>query len=130
MVNLVLKKSAILLLVFVFACQPKTSEKQLNPRQELALEIEKHLREQILQKWFPLIMDEEMGGSYSDLNYRWELEGRQNKMIVSQSRHVWSASKAAEFYPDNPVFPQVAEHGYQFLKTKMWDAENGGFMTW
>ena len=110
-----------------FSCQPTTTVQKMNPRQEIALEIENHLREQVLKKWFPAVVDKEMGGFYSDFSYKWELDGRQNKRIVSQSRHIGSASKAAEFYPENPIFPQIAEHGFQFLRDKMWDPENGIF---
>ena len=77
--------------------------------------------------WYPLTVDTLYGGFYSDINYKWELEGRQNKMIVSQARHVWSLSNAALFYKDNTELLKTAKHGFKFLKDVMWDKEFGGF---
>ncbi|MFH6603170.1 AGE family epimerase/isomerase [Maribacter algicola] len=49
-------------------------------------------------------------------------------MLVSQARHVWTASTLAIFYQDRK-YEQIAKHGFQFLKDRMWDQENGGFHT-
>ena len=46
-------------------------------------------------------------------------------MIVSQSRHIWTLSKVSEFVK-NEYLP-MAQHGFPFLKNKMWDNEFGGF---
>ena len=48
-------------------------------------------------------------------------------MIVTQARHVWSASNAAMFYQKDNRLRTVAAHGVEFLKNKMWDQEFGGF---
>ena len=50
-------------------------------------------------------------------------------MIVTQSRHVWTNSKASEIYPDVPHFLRGARHGFLFLRDKMWDQTYGGFHT-
>lgn len=80
--------------------------------------------------WYPLSIDTVYGGFFSDINYKWELSGVQNKMIVTQARHIWSTSNAALFY-DNPEkkneLLKIAEHGFEFLRDKMWDKEFGGF---
>lgn len=80
--------------------------------------------------WYPLSIDTVYGGFFSDINYKWELDGIQNKMIVTQARHVWSTSNAALFY-NNPEkkkkLLKIAEHGFEFLRDKMWDKEFGGF---
>jgi mannobiose 2-epimerase len=78
-------------------------------------------------KWYPLSIDSVDGGFFSDIDYKWELDGRQDKMIVTQARHVWSTSNAAMFYKNGNALLNVAAHGVQFLKTKMWDQEFGGF---
>lgn len=81
----------------------------------------------ILKKWYPRVVDTAFGGYLSNFDYQWKKKERQEKMIVTQSRHVWTASKAAEFYPQNTIYKAVATHGFRFLKEKMWDATDGGF---
>lgn len=78
-------------------------------------------------RFFPSAIDSVYGGFFSDFNYRWELVGQQNKMIVTQARHIWSASNAALFYRANKTFFKIAGHGFKFLKEVMWDNEQGGF---
>jgi cellobiose epimerase len=77
--------------------------------------------------WYPLCIDTIYGGYYSDINYKWQLDGIQNKMIVSQARHIWSASNAYIFYNDRKDLLCTAEHGFKFIKDKMWDKTYGGF---
>jgi mannobiose 2-epimerase len=48
-------------------------------------------------------------------------------MIVTQARHVWAASNAALFHQKDDGLRKVAAHGVEFLKSKMWDREFGGF---
>lgn len=77
--------------------------------------------------WYPLCIDTVYGGYYSDANYKWELEGRQAKMIVTQARHVWSNSNGSIYYKETEPFFSYARHGFEFLKDVMWDKEYGGF---
>jgi mannobiose 2-epimerase len=77
--------------------------------------------------WYPLLIDNEFGGYFSEADYKWELKGKQNKMIVTQARGVWSNGNAAQFFKDNASYIKTAEHGFKFLKDVMWDNEFGGF---
>ena len=83
----------------------------------------------LLSTWYPRVVDSEQGGYLSDFNANWEAEGTQNKMVVTQARHVWTASQAGMRYPDEPMFLDVARHGYEYLRNTMWDEEFGGFYT-
>ncbi len=87
----------------------------------------KHLLNQSFELWYPLSIDSAEGGFFSDINYKWQLEGKQNKMIVTQARHVWSASNAAIFYKKYDYLPKISAHGFKFLKNIMWDKKYGGF---
>jgi len=87
----------------------------------------RHVLDDEINKWYPLSIDSVDGGFFSDIDYKWELDGRQDKMIVTQARHVWSASNAAMFYQNESTLRDVAAHGVRFLKTKMWDQGFGGF---
>lgn len=83
--------------------------------------------EAMLEAWYPRVIDEEHGGYISSFSHDWEMTGSQEKMIVTQARHLWSLSKIVAMYPDNPDYPEYASHGFEFLKNHMWDDEYGGF---
>lgn len=124
---------AILFLLLFSSCSPDHSTKMKNKiidiktnRDTISLEMRQVLDDE-LREWYPLSVDTVYGGFFSDINYKWELDGRQNKMIVTQARHVWSAGNAALFYQKNNPLRNVGPHGMQFLKDKMWDHEFGGF---
>jgi len=67
------------------------------------------------------------GGYYSDVDFQWKLNGRQDKMIVTQARHVWSASNALLSDPGDTILQRAAAHGFKFLRRTMWDSTYGGF---
>jgi cellobiose epimerase len=120
----------LLLLACKSATQPETTHHEMSTsfnRDSLASEIEQWMLKACVESWYPRAIDSIHGGYLSDFNYKWEMEGRQNKMIVTQARHVWTASTLAEYYPDNPLYLASARHGFEFLRDKMWDAKNGGF---
>ncbi|MEG8947834.1 AGE family epimerase/isomerase [Rosettibacter firmus] len=79
-----------------------------------------------IEKWYPLAIDTIYGGFFSDINYKWELAGAQNKFIVTQARHIWTCAKLSEFY-HNDYYTKIAKHGFEFLKNVMWDKKYGGF---
>ncbi len=77
--------------------------------------------------WYPLCIDTLYGGYFSDINYKWELEGRQTKMIVTQARHVWSLSNGSIYFKEKEPYFKYAHYGFEFLKNVMWDKQYGGF---
>jgi mannobiose 2-epimerase len=89
-------------------------------------EMEQLLFENMLPVWYPKVMDIENGGYFSDFSYDWKPEGAQQKMIVTQARHVWSLAQLKMFTGDDR-FDTYAYHGYLFLTDIMWDRVNGGF---
>ena len=115
------------ILLFLVSC---SSPEKINQStdQKILGELSEALNKGILDVWYPRTIDSINGGFLSDFDYKWELKGAQNKMIVTQSRHVWTCSTVAEFYPERKdYFLKMAGHGVQFLKDKMWDSELGGF---
>ena len=90
------------------------------------VEMFNEFKNNLLNKWYPLVIDEEFGGYYSNITYDWQLEDEQDKMIVTQARHIWLLSKAADLFEDDK-YKFMAEHGFRFLKEFMWDNEYGGF---
>jgi cellobiose epimerase len=98
-------------------------------RTRIAAEMEKSLRNELLDKWYPQSMDTVYGGFLSAFTYDFKPTGTQDKMIVSQARHTWTNSKASQLYPAVKHYKTAALHGFKFLKDKMWDNKNGGFHT-
>jgi len=94
--------------------------------QKIAEEMEKSLKTELLDAWYPLTIDTTNGGFLSDFTYDWKPHGPQNKMIVTQTRHVWTTSNAAVFLNESK-YREIAEHGFNFLRDKMWDSIYGGF---
>ncbi|PSR56575.1 N-acylglucosamine 2-epimerase [Adhaeribacter arboris] len=98
-------------------------------RAQLATVIEKSIKTEMLNKWYPQAVDKEAGGFLSTFSYDWKPVGEQDKMVVTQARHIWSNSKAAQLYPDVDYYLPSAKHGVAFLRDKMWDKTSGGFFT-
>ena len=105
--------------------------KTANPdiKAQLASTIEKSIKTEMLNKWYPQAVDKEAGGFLSTFTYDWKPTGPQDKMIVTQARHIWSNSKAAQLYPEVDYYLPSAKHGVAFLRDKMWDKTHGGFFT-
>ena len=68
-------------------------------RSALADEIEHSIQSGLLDKWYPEAIDSLHGGFLSTFTHDFKPTGEQNKMIVSQARHVWTTAKAAMAYP-------------------------------
>lgn len=123
----VLFRSIFSLLIFsLFSCKENRVTENIKESKVLP-EIRASL-DSLVSLWYPASMDIINGGFYPDFNYRWEKEGEQNKMLVTQARHIWTTSKLATFYGDSN-YQNIAAHGFQFLKDSMWDSQYGGFHT-
>ncbi len=85
------------------------------------------LQKHSVAPWYPASIDTAYGGYLSDFNAHWNPEGDQNKMIVSQARHIWVCSKLAHYYVDDDRYLIWAHHGFEFLSQHMWDSLSGGF---
>lgn len=121
--------SLSLMTLALFSCHEKktySDREQYSQREKIAAEIDSVLNDQY-KLWYPQTVDEEYGGFLSRFSYDWELEGSQNKFIVTQARHVWTSSKIAYHDSDHRDFENYGKHGFDFLKNVMWDKEYGGF---
>lgn len=98
----------------------------IDSEQNILKEMYEYVGQDLLDKWYPLAVDKQNGGYYTDISYDWKIEPVQHKMIVTQARHVWTASKAAIMF-GNRVYADAARHGFDFLKNSMWDQKYGGF---
>ncbi len=117
--------------LILVACCVLSCGKSTDPSEKgkLATAMEKHARTEILEKWYPQAVDQQDGGFLSTFTFDFKATGDQDKMIVTQARHIWTNSKAHEIYPDVAHYLTSARHGFEFLRDKMWDKEPGGFHT-
>ena len=122
---------AILSLLTISSVAQKTiADKKINPlRLQIANEIDLSIRTELLNKWYPQSVDSLYGGFLTTFTYNFLPEGPQDKMIVTQARHVWSNAIAARLYPSVDYYKKCAAQGFSFLQNKMWDKINGGFFT-
>lgn len=116
----------LFLLFFLSTCRSAEVNEE---RSHLANEIEHSIKTELLNKWYPQSMDTVYGGYLSTFTFDFKPTGDQDKMIVSQARHVWSSAKASMAYPEVDDYKRSAAHGVGFLKNVMWDKTYGGFHT-
>ena len=105
------------------------SKTESNERKQIAIAMEQSLRHDLLDIYYPRTLDTVYGGFLSTFTYDFKPTGSQEKMIVTQSRHVWTNSKAALRYPDKLYYRRDATIGFHFLADMMWDKQYGGFYT-
>jgi mannobiose 2-epimerase len=116
-----------------FAAETKTYNTTTHPPTKqtylkLADEMEKHLREQVLAKWYPAAIDRENGGFYSRFREDFSRDTPNHKTIIFQGRMTWTAAQVALRYPDlAEEYKAYARHGVKFLNDVMWDRDEGGF---
>jgi mannobiose 2-epimerase len=115
------------LIIYIFllvgsGCKPSIESEN----QRIAGEMEESLKTELLDVFYPVSLDTVWGGFLSDFTFDWKPGFPQNKMIVTQARHVWTTSNAAMFFNDDK-YQNIAKHGFHFLRDKMWDHTYGGF---
>ena len=96
-------------------------------REALSTEVKQSLENDLLKVWYPRVVDLEDGGYLTDFDADWNPIGPQDKMIVTQARHVWTSSQLLQFFPEEKYLRVVADQGFLFLRDHMWDSEHGGF---
>lgn len=137
MIKLMLRKFtlgvAVILIMSLPSCQSKKAgETSMVPEQAqqsaLADQLEESLFTNILEPWYPLVIDSVNGGYHSNFARDWSREENSgNRALVQQSRHVWATSLIYEHYPLKKEYLEYAANGFRFLKNSMWDEEFGGF---
>ncbi len=89
--------------------------------------LEKILQKNIVPFWYPRSLDRVAGGYTVDFDSAGQLKPGGTKMIVSQARMVWFFARMARAGLGGGAYLDAAEHGFRFLRDKMWDKTNGGF---
>jgi cellobiose epimerase len=117
---------AALWIVFV----PQGHAQSESPVQRLAAlvpALEKNLRANVIPFWFPRAVDRENGGYTVHYGPKGEPLSGGTRMIVTQARTLWLASRLLRSQFAQPAHREAADAGFRFLRDRMWDAEHGGF---
>ncbi len=115
---------------FLFVLAAATSvPAQVDERAQIAVDMRRSLKAELLDPWYPRSVDREYGGFLSSFTYDFKPASEQDKMIVTQARHVWTNAKASLLFPDISHYRTSAERGFRFLHDVMWDKTYGGFYT-
>ena len=112
------------------SCQSTPPFAGTEQRDRLVETIQRSLEEDLLDVWYPRVVDTVHGGFLSRFDDDWEPTGQQDKFIVTQARHVWTLARAAEFLPQRrQTYLAAAAQGVDFLRDHMWDDDGGGFQS-
>lgn len=89
--------------------------------------LERNLKEAIVRFWYPRSLDTKNGGYTIAADAKGVFDPAASKGIVTQSRMLWFFSRLAREGYEPKQNLAAAEHGFRFLRDKMWDKKNGGF---
>jgi mannobiose 2-epimerase len=122
-------KKLLLLFGWMIMLEQAFSQTVSADKKRIAREMLHSMEAELLDVWYPKDVDSIYGGFLSDFTYNFKLGEPQDKMIVTQARHIWSNARAAERYPNKPWYKKSAEQGFHFLRDFFWDKKYGGFYT-
>jgi mannose/cellobiose epimerase-like protein (N-acyl-D-glucosamine 2-epimerase family) len=94
---------------------------------EFVPRLERNLRKNIIPFWYPSTLDKANGGYIINHDAQGKLNPAGSKGIVTQARQLWLFSRLARGGYDSKEMRGAADHGFAFLRDKMWDRKNGGF---
>lgn len=114
----------IFISIFIATCKTVPTA---DDRAAIADKIDHSIRTELLNKWYPAVIDSVHGGYLTTFTFDFKPTGPQDKMIVTQARHLWTSSRAFVDYGGKEEYKRTAEHGFRFLRDVMWDQTNGGF---
>lgn len=90
---------SLMVILILALCLTSFIKKQTDDRLRIASEMERSAKTELLDPWYPKSVDKEFGGFLSSFSYDFKPVDQQDKMIVSQSRHIWTNCKASLVSP-------------------------------
>ena len=94
---------------------------------ELKAQVEDYLSNRLLPFWLDRCVDERRGGFITHFDEHGKDTGEDEKSLIAQSRTVYSMSAAHRAGFGGGRCAELAEHGVDFLISRMWDRRDGGF---
>jgi len=89
--------------------------------------LERLLNHNILPFWIPNVLDIETGGYRLNHNVKGTWRGPAPKSLVAQARTLWFFSRLSRSPYGSKATLAAARHGYEFMRTRMWDRDFGAF---
>jgi len=86
-----------------------------------------HLENELLPFWLDRCRDDEFGGYLTHFDADGNPAGETDKSLIAQARTVYTMAAAHRAGYGNGLCAELALHGVDFLLSKMWDDEFGGF---
>ena len=108
------------LVVIVITCIVQPILGQKSERIKLADQMAYSINNELINHWYPKAYDTQYGGFISSFDAAFKATENQDKMIVSQARHLWTLSKMIERSPGTDHYKKGARLGYTFLRDKFW----------
>ena len=90
-------------------------------------EAEDHLINGLLPFWTTRMIDEKNGGFITHFDKEGKDTGEDEKSLIAQTRCVYTLASAHRAGYGGGKLAGMAGHGVDFMLSKMWDSENGGF---
>src|SRR6478672_6741585 len=109
-----LKAAAFLLAICISS---NSFSQQKDKLDSIAQQMRYAAKQGLIEVYYPRDIDTVYGGYLSTFSYDFHPVGEQDKMIVTQARHIWSTAKAALFYHDTS-YVAMSRHGFFFLRDK------------
>ncbi|RIV17940.1 N-acylglucosamine 2-epimerase [Fibrisoma montanum] len=100
-----------------------TTEELHTCRQELY----HHLTEELLPFWTARTVDQTHGGFITHFDQYGNDSGEDEKSLIAQTRSIYTYASAHRAGYGNGTLADLARHGVDYLLSRMWDAEHGGF---
>ncbi|MDD4189895.1 MAG: AGE family epimerase/isomerase [Mangrovibacterium sp.] len=94
---------------------------------KLKKEAENHLLYELLPFWTSRMKDEVNGGYLTHFDRDGNDSGEDEKSLIAQTRCMYTVSSAHRAGYGEGRYAELAKHGFEFLISKMWDQEHGGF---
>ncbi|GAB3538841.1 AGE family epimerase/isomerase [Spirosoma fluminis] len=90
-------------------------------------ELYNHLTQALLPFWIKRTADREYGGFITHFDQYGNDSGEDEKSLIAQTRSIYTYASAHRAGYGNGVLAELARHGVDYLISRMWDDEHGGF---
>ncbi|MEE3258920.1 MAG: AGE family epimerase/isomerase [Candidatus Latescibacterota bacterium] len=119
-------KLAICTLALSLAANAALAQPNAAEFARLQVGLERLLNENIVPFWYAEVVDPH-GGYRLNHDGSGQWQGPADKALVTQARTLWFFSRLYNDGYGGPAHLEVAHHGFEFLRERMWDKVFGGF---